>query len=532
MVPCVVFEDDEILVVNKPPGLNTHSAAPYTGEGIYDWLRHREPRWQSLSILHRLDKDTSGILLFGKTRLANRSLTAQFEKRKIIKRYVFLTDRPCPQTPIFLRTPIVREGCRFVCKGDGVHGQIAETRFRLRGTFESYNVVEAEPLTGRTHQVRTHAAHAGFPVLGDTLYGGTPAWRLCLHSELLVFYHPKTCKKLSFTSEADWKARPSIALRTALIDPSQTDVFRVIHGAADGWPGWFVDKLGDYLFSQKASPLAGEELAMIETLVAQFSCLGVYHQVTDRHHGTPDVRSNVILLKGQPPDNGEIRVRENGVRYLLKLGKGSSVGLFLDQRDNRRRILVNHVGANFPLFENPPAEIRVLNLFAHTCGFSVCAAMARGRTTNVDLSKTYLEWARSNFVLNNLRPDEHEFLRGDAMDWVRRLRKKGRKFDLVIVDPPTFSTSKERGVFRVEKDLTSLVGECVPLVAEGGVLFVSCNAAGYDPARFVNDVLCAVELGGARPTSSHYAPQPPDFPTTKAQPAHLKSIWLRLSTQG
>ncbi|HSH95595.1 MAG TPA: pseudouridine synthase, partial [Roseimicrobium sp.] len=89
--PCVVFEDDHLLVVNKPAGMNTHAPSPYHGEGVYDWLRHREPRWAELSILHRLDKETSGLMVFGKSVEANRSLTRQFTGREVHKRYQFLT---------------------------------------------------------------------------------------------------------------------------------------------------------------------------------------------------------------------------------------------------------------------------------------------------------------------------------------------------------------------------------------------------------------------------------------------------------
>ena len=67
MAPCVIFEDEHLLVVHKPAGWNTHAPGPFAGEGIYDWLKHREPRWSSLAILHRLDKETSGVLVFGKT---------------------------------------------------------------------------------------------------------------------------------------------------------------------------------------------------------------------------------------------------------------------------------------------------------------------------------------------------------------------------------------------------------------------------------------------------------------------------------
>src|SRR6185295_2709509 len=91
--PCIVHEDDHLLVVNKPAVWNTHAPSPFAGEGIYDWLKHREPRWAMLAIIHRLDKETSGMMVFGKTPEANRSLTAQFEQREVRKKYLLLTDR-------------------------------------------------------------------------------------------------------------------------------------------------------------------------------------------------------------------------------------------------------------------------------------------------------------------------------------------------------------------------------------------------------------------------------------------------------
>jgi len=93
-VPLILFEDEHLLAVQKPAGMNTHAPSPFAGEGIYEWLRHREPRWASLAILHRLDKETSGVMVFGKTSLANKSLTEQFTQHLARKRYVLRTDRP------------------------------------------------------------------------------------------------------------------------------------------------------------------------------------------------------------------------------------------------------------------------------------------------------------------------------------------------------------------------------------------------------------------------------------------------------
>lgn len=95
MIPCVLFEDEHLLVVNKPAGWNTHAPSPFAGEGLYDWLHHREPRWASLAIIHRLDKETSGVIVFGKTPTANRSLTKQFTAHTVRKNISCSPTAPC-----------------------------------------------------------------------------------------------------------------------------------------------------------------------------------------------------------------------------------------------------------------------------------------------------------------------------------------------------------------------------------------------------------------------------------------------------
>src|ERR1700744_118259 len=192
MAPCVIFEDEHLLAVNKPAGWNTHAPGPYAGEGIYDWLRHREPRWASLAIIHRLDKETSGVLVFGKTPLANRSLTEQFTERRVHKQYVLLTDREVPEREFTVKTTLLRVGEKYASRPGG---DVAETRFargELKNKNEKLRMVTASPLTGRTHQIRVHAAESGFPILGDTLYGGTPVARVFLHAAEITFHHPAT----------------------------------------------------------------------------------------------------------------------------------------------------------------------------------------------------------------------------------------------------------------------------------------------------------------------------------------------------
>ena len=179
MVPCVIFEDEHLLAVHKPAGWNTHAPSPYAGEGIYEWLKNREPRWSSLAIIHRLDKETSGILVFGKTPLANKSLTKQFTARRVHKKYLLLTDKPVPKKEFTVKTELLRIGEKYASRPGG---EMAETKFTpvadAKFAISGLKMVHAEPLTGRTHQIRVHAAESGFPILGDTLYGGTASSRV------------------------------------------------------------------------------------------------------------------------------------------------------------------------------------------------------------------------------------------------------------------------------------------------------------------------------------------------------------------
>lgn len=528
MVPCVIFEDDHLLAVNKPAGWNTHSPALHAGEGIFDWLRNREPRWASLAILHRLDKDTSGVLIFGKTPLANRSLTQQFTERMIVKTYLLATDRPAPAKELSVKTALVRLGEKY---GSRPGGEPAETRFEPAAAAE--NMIEhrrlhwlvAKPLTGRTHQIRVHAAENGFPVLGDALYGGTVAHRLFLHAAEIQFRHPATNASMTLRAPPKFGADPALELRAAFIDPAETDAYRLIHGASDARPGWYVEKLGEWLLSQSDSPLAAPPLAKLEQLGKTLGCRGAYHKILSRR-----VRQASLLDASPQHLFGEaapdpIEIMENGVRYALSFREGYSVGLFLDQRDNRRRLLNRYLGPEFEIPSQAPGT-DVLNVFSYTCGFSVCAARAGARTTSLDLSKKYLDWGRTNFRRNGLGPERHDFIFGDAFDWLRRLARKGRRFEAIILDPPTFSKSRDHGAFRAEKDFGELVGHALKVLKPSGLLLAASNAADWSPEKFTGVLESAVEGAGRRLVNLRYLPQPPDFPVSRSEPAYLKTAWV------
>jgi 23S rRNA (cytosine1962-C5)-methyltransferase len=575
----IIFEDEHLLVADKPAGLNTHAPAPFAGEGLYEWLKNGDPRRASLAIIHRLDKETSGLIVFGKTTLANRSLTRQFEQRATRKKYVLLTDRKTAFARLTARSWLARSGEKYLGRPAGPEGGAAETAFtlmaprqmedghlssqrldathlssqrlddthlssqrldathlssqrldathlssqRLDDTWlEGCFVWEAEPATGRTHQIRVHAAAHGFPILGDTLYGGTPAARVYLHAAQLGFRHPATGENVMFDAPPDFSADPRAALRAAVIDPAATDAFRLVHGAADGWPGLYVDRLGEYLLAQSECGLTGEQRAWVEELGRRFSARGICHKPHPRRAGKVAASETAPQWLAGEKAPEEIVARENGLRFALRLAEGSSAGLFLDQRENRRRLLTGYIAPEFP----PARPARVLNAFAYTCGFSVCAAAGGARVTSLDLSRNYLEWGKRNFALNGLDPAAHDFIFGDVFGWFRRLAKKGRLFDAIILDPPTFSRSREHGVFQAEKDYGTLAAAALPLLARDGILLCSANAAALKPERFLEMLARGAGRAGRRAARQHYAPQPPDFPVHRMEPAHLKTVWL------
>jgi 23S rRNA (cytosine1962-C5)-methyltransferase len=532
--PCVVFEDDQILVVHKPPGWNTHAPAPYAGEGIYEWLKHREPRWASLAIVHRLDKETSGLLVFGKTPKANQSLTQQFTNRTISKRYRLRTDRLVLRDEFQVVSTIVRAGERYVSQTKPGFGDHAETRFRVLEKASHWTLLEAQPITGRTHQIRVHAAAEGIPILGDSLYQGSGFPRLCLCAAQLDLDHPESGRRLHIQVEPGFDQSPAKLRRAALFSlgpGAETTAYREFHGAGDGpETGLYVDRLGDYCLVQSETPPSSR---FDSNSTSHGPDVGVYHKLWTRHvRRTTPAEAAPRHLSG-PVAPERFVVLENGVRYELSLQEGYSVGLFLDQRDNRRRFLENHIAADFPLYQRAQPTCggvsEVLNTFAYTCAFSVCAALGGARATSLDLSRKYLEWGRRNFLLNGLDPDRHEFIYGDCFEWIRRLAKKGRLFDAIILDPPTFSRSKEHGDFRTESDYEMLVTSVLPLLKPDGRLLASSNTARLSPEDFLGQVHRAIQRAKRTVIQEHYVPQPPDFPITREEPGYLKTVWLRVT---
>lgn len=217
--PRVVFEDPWLLALDKPAGLPTHETKDPARPSLTEWAaRHLGRR---VFVHHRLDAATSGLVLFAKAPEANAALTEAFSSHGIKKTYVALIRRPPLDWPasLTLDSPISVSSSGAVSVGsDGV---AALTRIRVIGKGREALLVEAQPVTGRKHQIRVHLAAAGAPVLGDMRYGGPPARakRLMLHAERLALDHPVTGEPLfiesprpqSFALSAAESGRPRAA---------------------------------------------------------------------------------------------------------------------------------------------------------------------------------------------------------------------------------------------------------------------------------------------------------------------------------
>ena len=216
------------------------------------------------------------------------------------------------------------------------------------------------------------------------------------------------------------------------------------------------------------------------------------------------------LVCGDPAENLETIATERHLRFGIDFGTGYSPGLFLDQRENRR--YVRHL-----------APKRMLNCFAYTCSFSVSAASVGATTLNVDISKKYLTRGRENFALNSLKTIDHRFIVDDVGTVLPRLARKGEKFDVIILDPPTFSRAPGGKTFQIEHDFENLLIAALQLAERDSHLLLSTNCSTL--REHALEVMARYCLKAARRAATfHRPPQLPDFPPG----AGASSIWLRL----
>jgi len=323
--------------------------------------------------------------------------------------------------------------------------------------------------------------------------------------------------------------------RMASFERDGTNAHRLVHGASSSMPGFYVDRFGPALLAQSSSGLKNEWrdwLLKVGELSHQrkdvTSIRSIYFKQLDREvRGNAPEDASPKMLLGDKSET-EWGVRENDLSFRIRFDEGYSVGLFPDMRENRKRILDRNAGPGIRMHAHLSEGAEVLNTFSYTCAFSVACAKTGARVTSLDLSKKYLDWGRENFEANGLDPKEHDFIFGDCFDWMKRLAKKGRKFDFLILDPPTFSKSKASGLFKATRDYGKLAELAGVLIKKGGVLLACTNAAQYAEKDFIKDVRSGLSKAGRKIERIIPSPVQQDFRVSEEEPPYLKAIWMRL----
>ena len=274
----------------------------------------------------------------------------------------------------------------------------------------------------------------------------------------------------------------------------------------DGW----VERFGrDILISYQKT--AAHDRLMLELGVwsknVNFQFSRIFGRLLPKQN---QAREAPRLLSGNPAENLRAVVTERKLKFGIDFGAGYSVGLFLDQRENRS-------------YARAATPRRLLNCFAYTCSFSVAAAAAGAQTVNVDLSKKSLARGRENFTLNGLSTNDHRFIADDVRRVLQRMARRGEKFDMIILDPPTFARVPRGKAFRIESDFENLLLATLEIAERDARVLLSTNCATLGRRaleRMARHCLKNVRRAGIL----HRQPRPVDFP------AHCvaSTVWITL----
>ena len=221
LTKAILYEDDHLIVLNKPSGTAVHGGSGLNF-GVIEGLRALRPEARFLELVHRLDRDTSGILLVAKKRSALRSLHEQLREKGMQKDYLALVRGDWPSHLKVVQAPLLKN---ILQSGERVvrvsaEGKPSETRFKVEERFGFATLVKASPVTGRTHQIRVHTLHGGHPIAFDDRYGdrefdeqlaATGLSRLFLHAAALTFTHPNTGEILRMEAPLDGALKHCLA---------------------------------------------------------------------------------------------------------------------------------------------------------------------------------------------------------------------------------------------------------------------------------------------------------------------------------
>jgi 23S rRNA (cytosine1962-C5)-methyltransferase len=320
---------------------------------------------------------------------------------------------------------------------------------------------------------------------------------------------------------AFWRRRlaRAAALRAELV--SGTDAYRLVHGESDGLPGVVVDRYAGFavlkLYSAGLTPHRPAIVEAVRACAADAPgarLLGVYgrDEIPRDEEDDGAAPQGRVLWGEEPPER--IGVDEHGMRLLVDVRRGQKTGLFLDQRENRRLVRALARG-----------RAEALNCFSYTGGFSVAAALGGARhVVSVDVDREAIALARENFRENGLEMADHAFATEDAFALLARYKQEGRRFDLVVCDPPAFAKS-QKAVEAALAGYASLNRAALAVLAPGGLLVTASCSARVSAEQFFDAVKEAAFKSRTEVQLVEERRQPPDHPVA---PQFREGRYLKL----
>lgn len=448
-------EQDDLLFALKPAKLMTHqSTAALIGFKEYLEFQLKIPLW----VTHRLDLGTSGVMVFAKSKAAAQKMALLFKENKVTKKDYFVFRGPRP--PWTLKKEKTR-----------VETEAAQTDiFYINSLSDQDHLFCAVPFTDKNHQIQKHAAEINISILGDKTYGKQRFSRLMLFAQEIEFeWNQKSVQFqnpfLHFASANQFRKlmNPfflSYLDRKYLFHSSNPDLcYRLTHES--NFPikiDRFGKKMALYNYENPLQEKTNQDLKEFEKWMMELEQTNFLPLQSMENRGAIPKND-----KTQLSSHENWVVQENGMSFSLRRDRGLSCGLFLDQRENRKFVFENSKDKN------------VLNLFAYTSGFSLAAALGGAKSVcTVDVSPTFIQWSKENFELNHLELNKYEFWVQESMLFMKACKKRNRRFDLIICDPPSLGRNKDQ-VFRIDKDWETLISLCESVLAKNGMILFSNN---------------------------------------------------------
>ena len=312
------------------------------------------------------------------------------------------------------------------------------------------------------------------------------------------------------------KILKAIEKRKAFFENEDTTAFRVFNGEGDGIGGVTIDYFdGYYVINWYSKGIYQFKEEIIQSITSQFPFKGIYQKKRFDVDGKYVEEDDFVTgERGQFP----LIVKENGIHFAVYLNEGAMVGVFLDQRDVRKAIRDRYAEGK-----------TVLNTFSYTGAFSVAAAKGGAtKTTSVDLANRSKSKTIEQFSMNGIDYEAQDIIVEDVFHYFKYAVKKNLKFDLVILDPPSFARSK-KVTFSAAKDYTNLLKQAITITEDHGVIVASTNSAAFDMKRFKGFIKTAFQECNEKYEILEEYSLPEDFSTIKEFPEgdYLKVVFIR-----